>query len=161
MLMKGLAGIDNETRHEAMLVLGRRVFGSQILSGHEKSRAFPLTARKILALYHEDPGDGLTFYYRAAMLGRLYRFITEQSLDPEGFSFEPPRPIAFFPGTFDPFTLSHKASCAPSRDLGSRCCRHRRFSWSKRTQPYRIRRRIAAMSVADEFYVHIFPEDSR
>ena len=39
MLMKGLAGIDNETRHEAMLVLGRRVFGSQILSGHEKSRA--------------------------------------------------------------------------------------------------------------------------
>lgn len=56
MLMKGLAGIDNETRHEAMLVLGRRVFGSQILSGHEKSRAFPLTARKILALYHEDPG---------------------------------------------------------------------------------------------------------
>ena len=33
------------------------------------------------------------------------------------------------------------------------------FSWSKRTQPYRIRRRIAAMSVADEFHVHIFPED--
>lgn len=33
------------------------------------------------------------------------------------------------------------------------------FSWSKRTQPYRIRRRIAAMSVADEFHVQIFPED--
>ena len=33
------------------------------------------------------------------------------------------------------------------------------FSWSKRTQPYRVRREIAAMSVADEFYVHIFPED--
>lgn len=160
MLMKGLAGIDNETRHEAMLVLGRRVFGSQILSGHEKSRAFPLTARKILALYHEDPGDGLTFYYRAAMLGRLYRFITEQSLDPEGFSFEPPRPIAFFPGTFDPFTLSHKGIVRAIRDLGFEVLLAiDEFSWSKRTQPYRIRRRIAAMSVADEFYVHIFPED--
>lgn len=94
------------------------------------------------------------------MLGRLYRFITEQSLDPEGFSFEPPRPIAFFPGTFDPFTLSHKGIVRAIRDLGFEVLLAiDEFSWSKRTQPYRIRRRIAAMSVADEFYVHIFPED--
>ena len=33
------------------------------------------------------------------------------------------------------------------------------FSWSKKTQPHRVRRRIASMSVADEFHVHIFPED--
>ena len=33
------------------------------------------------------------------------------------------------------------------------------FSWSKKTQPHRVRRRIARLSVADEFHVHIFPED--
>ncbi len=42
MLMRGLAGIDGETRQEAMLVLGQRVFGSAQLSNGEKSRAFPL-----------------------------------------------------------------------------------------------------------------------
>lgn len=31
------------------------------------------------------------------------------------------------------------------------------FSWSKKTQPSLIRRRIASMSVADEFHVHLFP----
>ena len=41
MLMRGLAGIDGETRQEAMLVLGQRVFGSAQLSSGEKSRAFP------------------------------------------------------------------------------------------------------------------------
>ena len=42
------------------------------------------------------------------MLGRVYRFLTEQRLVHGGFPVEEPRPIAFFPGTFDPFTLSHK-----------------------------------------------------
>ncbi len=33
------------------------------------------------------------------------------------------------------------------------------FSWSKKTQPHRIRRRLASISTADEFHVQIFPED--
>ena len=51
------------------------------------------------------------------MLGRLYRFLTAQRLR-GGFTFEAPRPIAFFPGTFDPFTLSHKAIVRTIRDRG-------------------------------------------
>ena len=159
MLMRGLAGIDGETRQEAMLVLGQRVFGSAQLSNGEKSRAFPLTARKLLTTCRQEDGDALSFYYRASMLGRLYRFLTAQRLR-GGFTFEAPRPIAFFPGTFDPFTLSHKAIVRTIRDRGFEVLLAiDEFSWSKRTQPYRIRRRIAAMSVADEFHVHIFPED--
>ncbi len=159
MLMRGLAGIDGETRQEAMLVLGQRVFGSAQLSNGEKSRAFPLTARKLLTTCRQEDGDALSFYYRASMLGRLYRFLTAQRLR-GGFTFEAPRPIAFFPGTFDPFTLSHKAIVRTIRDRGFEVLLAiDEFSWSKRTQPYRIRRRIAAMSVADEFHVQIFPED--
>ena len=160
LLMRGLSGIDGATRQEALFVLGRRVFGSGELGRHEKRRAFMLTQRKLLSAQDEFPGEGLTFYYRAAMLGKLYRFITEERLFHKGFDFGAPRPVAFFPGTFDPFTLSHKGIVRAIRDAGFEVLLAiDEFSWSKRTQPYRIRREIAAMSVADEFYVHIFPED--
>ncbi len=136
------------------------MFGSEILGRHEKRRAFLLTMKKLLVLLREDQGDELTFYYRAAMLGRLYRFLTEQDILHDGFHFEPPRPVAFFPGTFDPFTLSHKGIVRAIRDLGYEVLLAiDEFSWSKKTQPHRIRRRLASISTADEFHVQIFPED--
>ena len=160
LLMRGLSGIDGATRQEALFVLGRRVFGSGELGRHEKRRAFMLTQRKLLSAQDEFPGEGLTFYYRAAMLGKLYRFITEEHLFHKGFDFGAPRPVAFFPGTFDPFTLSHKGIVRAIRDQGFEVLLAiDEFSWSKKTQPYRLRRRIAAMAVADVFHVSIFPED--
>ena len=160
LLMRGLSGIDGATRQEALFVLGRRVFGSGELGHHEKRRAFMLTQRKLLSAQDEFPGEGLTFYYRAAMLGKLYRFITEERLFHKGFDFGAPRPVAFFPGTFDPFTLSHKGIVRAIRDQGFEVLLAiDEFSWSKKTQPYRLRRRIAAMAVADVFHVSIFPED--
>ena len=160
LLMRGLSGIDGATRQEALFVLGRRVFGSGELGRHEKCRAFMLTQRKLLSAQDEFPGEGLTFYYRAAMLGKLYRFITEERLFHKGFDFGAPRPVAFFPGTFDPFTLSHKGIVRAIRDQGFEVLLAiDEFSWSKKTQPYRLRRRIAAMAVADVFHVSIFPED--
>ena len=160
MLLKGLAGFRAEVRQEALFVLGRHVFGSETLGRHEKRRAFLLTLKKILALMGEEQASELTFYYRAAMLGRVYRFLTEQELLHGGFRFEPPRPAAFFPGTFDPFTLSHKGIVQAIRNLGYEVMLAiDEFSWSKKTQPHRVRRRIAAISTAGEFHVHLFPED--
>ena len=160
MLMKGLAGSRSPARQEALYVLRHHLFGSRILSSHEKRRAFLLTGKKILALTEEDPGDELTFYYRAAMLGQLYRFITRQEMLHGGFPTEEPRKLAFFPGTFDPFTLSHKGIVQAIRDLGYEVLLAiDEFSWSKKTQPHRIRRKIASISVADEFHVHISPEN--
>ena len=160
MLMKGTAGIDAGTRQEAMYLLGRYVFGSATLDEEKKRRAFRLTVRRILVLCGEEGESGLSFYYRAFMLGKLYRFLVEQELYHGAMTFAPPRPVAFFPGTFDPFTLSHKGIVRAIRDAGFEVLLAiDEFSWSKRTQPYRIRREIAAMSVADEFHVHIFPED--
>jgi len=160
MLMKGLAGFRAGVRQEALFVLGRHVFGSETLGVHEKRRAFLLTVKKILALLREDQADELTFYYRAAMLGRSYRFLTEQEILHGGFRFEPPRPVAFFPGTFDPFTLSHKGIVQAIRDMGYEVLLAiDEFSWSKKTQPHRVRRRLAAISTADQFHVYVFPEN--
>ena len=68
--------------------------------------------------------------------------------------------MAFFPGTFDPFTLSHKGIVRAIRDLGYEVLLAiDEFSWSKKTQPHRIRRRLASIATADEFHVSIFPEN--
>ena len=159
MLLKGLAAFHDDVRHEALQVIGDRVFGSARLSEEEKRRTFTLAAKKLLFLLYEDLGGELTFFYRAAALLRVFRFITAQRLLGGGFRFPEPRNIAFFPGTFDPFTLSHKGIVQAMLDLGFEVMLAiDEFSWSKRTQPHRVRRRIAALSTADLFHVHIFPE---
>ena len=160
MMMKGLAATSSSVRQEALRVLGDSVFGSEVLSSHEKRRAFSLAAQKILFLMREDSSGDLTFYYRAAALGHIYRFVKEQELTHGGFKFQSREKVAFFPGTFDPFTLSHKGIVSAIRDLGFEVMLSiDEFSWSKKTQPHRIRRRIASISTADLFHVHIFPED--
>ena len=60
----------------------------------------------------------MTFFYRAAALADINRFISLWRLDHGPFSFLRPQKIAFFPGTFDPFTLSHKGIVHAIRDLG-------------------------------------------
>lgn len=68
--------------------------------------------------------------------------------------------VAFFPGTFDPFTLSHKEIVREIRDLGYEVfLAVDEFSWSKKAQPHLIRRQIVSMSVADEFHVNLFPDE--
>lgn len=122
MLMKRLAGSDGGARQEAMFVLGRRVFGSGSLGEHEKRQAFLLTEQKLLETCYEEAEDALTFYYRASMLGRVYRFMTEQRLFHGGFPFEEPRPIAFSPAPSIPSPCPTRASSGPSGTGASRCC---------------------------------------
>lgn len=81
-------------------------------------------------------------------------------MDYSAFTFSAHRKIAFFPGTFDPFTLSHKGIVQAIRDLGFEVyLAIDEFSWSKKTQPSLIRRQIVSMSVADEFHVYLFPNN--
>ncbi len=57
-------------------------------------------------------------------------------MDHGPFAFTHPRKIAFFPGTFDPFTLSHKGIVHAIRDLGFEVyLAVDEFSWSKRPSP--------------------------
>lgn len=159
MLLGALANFREPVRQEALLVIGQTLFGSSRLSEHEKRRIFSLSFKKLLFLICEYSEGELTFFYRAAALNHIYRFITEQSLRSDGFDFDRRDRVAFFPGTFDPFTLSHKGIVRAIRDLGFEVMLAiDEFSWSKKTQPRLIRRQIVSMSVADEFHVHVFPD---
>ncbi len=161
LLLQGLAHYREAVRQEALLVTGKLLFESPALDMEEKARLFSLSYRKLLFLTQEAPRqDGLTFFYRAAALAHINRFIALRRLDHGPFSFEAPRKVAFFPGTFDPFTLSHKGIVHAIRDLGFEVyLAVDEFSWSKKAQPHLIRRQIVNLSIADDFHVHLFPDD--
>ena len=118
MLLTGMASYREKVRQEAMLVIGQSVFGSRILSRQGKKSIFALACRKILFQLVENRGGELTHFYRAASLSNLYRFITEYRLLEGAFDLSMRTRVAFFPGTFDPFTLSHKGIARIIRDLG-------------------------------------------
>ena len=162
LLLQGLAHYREAVRQEALLVIGNFLFEYDVLSMDEKARLFALCFRKLRFLIQEAPlqADPLTFFYRAAALADIYRFIAYRRLDHGPFTFEKPRKVAFFPGTFDPFTLSHKGIVHAIRDLGFDVyLAVDEFSWSKKAQPHLIRRQIVNLSVAGDFNVHLFPDD--
>ena len=162
LLLQGLAHYRETVRQEPLLVTGKLLFESPLLDMEEKARLFSLSYRKLLFLTQESSSqrDGLTFFYRAAALACINRFIALRRLDQGPFTFEKPRKIAFFPGTFDPFTLSHKGIVHAIRDLGFEVyLAVDEFSWSKKAQPHLIRRQIVNLSVAGDFHVHLFPDD--
>ncbi len=160
LLLQGLAHYREAVRQEALLVIGNFLFEHEVLSMDEKARLFGLCFRKLRFLIQEAPqqSDSLTFFYRASALADIYRFISYRRLDHGPFSFESPRKVAFFPGTFDPFTLSHKGIVHAIRDMGFDVyLAVDEFSWSKKAQPHLIRRQIVNLSVAGDFNVHLFP----
>ncbi len=162
LLLQGLAHYRETVRQEALLVTGKLLFESPLLNMEEKARLFSLSYRKLLFLTQESTSrqDGLTFFYRAAALAHINRFIALRRLDHGPFTFEKPRKVAFFPGTFDPFTLSHKGIVHAIRDLGFEVyLAVDEFSWSKKAQPHLIRRQIVNLSIAGDFHVHLFPDD--
>ncbi len=160
LLLLGLAHYREAVRQEALLVTGKLLFEAPVLPMDEKARLFALSYRKLLFLAQGGDAGSLTFFYRAAALAHINRFIALHRLDHGPFTFEKPRLIAFFPGTFDPFTLSHKGIVRAIRDLGFEVyLAVDEFSWSKKAQPHLIRRQIVNLSVAGDFHVHLFPDD--
>ena len=158
MLLAGMANYREIVRQEALLVMGQKVFGSKLLHIAEKRSVFNAACTKIFFQLKENPGGELTHFYRAACLSNLYRFITEYRLMVGEFDMHTRKKVAFFPGTFDPFTLSHKGIAKIIRDMGFDVYLSvDEFSWSKKAQPHFIRRPIVNMSTADEFHIHLFP----
>ena len=160
LILKGLASCMEPVRQEALRVLGEDLFASETLCYEDKTSLFTLLAKKLIFLIYEQPEQELTFFYTAAALSHIYRFAVRHRIESGPFRFESRNRAAFFPGTFDPFSLSHKGIVTAIRDLGMEVyLAIDEFSWSKKAQPSLIRRQIVSMSVADEFDVYLFPHD--
>lgn len=160
MLLKGLANYRYVVSQEAFLVIGQYIFGSKELELEEKNIIFQIIYKKMLTLIVDNEITELSFFNSAAALNHIYRFISNYIFENKTFKMANFEKVAFFPGTFDPFSLSHKGIVTEIRNLGFEVyLALDEFSWSKKTQPRMIRRKIISMSVADEGNVYLFPDD--
>lgn len=159
MLCSGLVHYDPEVVEEALYIVGHAVFGYENSEESQKTMYFADLCRKILTSMNPD-GMGVYTFYHAAALNHIYRFLAEFRHRGGALPAEPAQKIAFFPGTFDPFSLGHKAIVREIAGMGFRVyLAVDEFSWSKRTQPWYIRRKIVEMSIADIQEAYLFPED--
>ena len=160
MLLKGLANYHEVVSREAIMVTGKYIFGTEELSGEEKFDAFRQIYKKMLTLMSGIEEYDMTFFTNAAALNHIYRFISDYRFCCGEMELAVNDNVAFFPGTFDPFSLSHKGIVQAIRDEGFEVyLALDEFSWSKKTQPRMLRRRIISMSVADEADVFLFADD--
>ena len=160
LLLKGLSSYREPVRRETLRILGEELFASAAMAYEEKTALFTLIAKKLLCLISEKEERELTFFYTAAALSHIYRFLVLHKIEDGPFRFVIPDRVAFFPGTFDPFSLSHKGIVQAIRNMGFEVyLAIDEFSWSKKAQPALVRRQIVNMSVADEFNVYLFPHD--
>jgi len=159
-ILSGLANYNTQVKQEAFLIIGQYIFGSNILDLKEKHKIFLLIYKKLLTLINEKEIGDLFFFNNSSSFNHIYRFINDYEFYYKDFEIKSNKNVAFFPGTFDPFSLSHKGIVTAIRNLGYEVYLSvDEFSWSKKVQPRMIRRQIINMSIADELGVFLFPDD--
>ncbi|OPJ56467.1 cytidyltransferase [Alkalithermobacter paradoxus] len=156
-LLNGLANYNSSIKRFSFKIIGTDIFGCSVLDVEEKKNIFRLMAKKMLNLLGNINANELDFLSISVGLNNIYRFISDLE---SNISLTRPTKIAFFPGTFDPFSLSHKEIAKKIESLGFEVyLAVDEFSWSKRTQPNMFRRNIINMSISDELNIFLYPED--
>lgn len=160
LLCISMASYNIDVKNEALKVISSILFKSNILDLKDKFKLFNIVGKKILTFLDYNKKDEFLFYNNAASLNHIYKFLSEYQYN-YGFKITKEKEkIAFFPGSFDPFSLSHKNIAIEIRNLGFKVyLAVDEFSWSKRTEPHTFRRNIINMSIANEKDIYIFPDD--
>lgn len=159
-ILNGMASYNKEIKTEAFRILASQVFNSSQLLLEEKGHIFSLISKKILTLLSQKEEDKFLFLNNSASLNHVYRFMLDYEFYQGQLEVPSRDKVAFFPGSFDPFSLSHKEIALEIRDLGFEVyLAVDEFSWSKRTQPHSFRRDIINMTIAQEKDIFLFPSE--
>ena len=160
MLLSGMADYRSAVSQEAFQVIGQYVFGTDRISLDAKAQIFRILHKKMLTLIEDRRDNNLRFFTNAASLNHIYRFISDYQFFRGELQLKEIGRAAFFPGTFDPFSLGHKGIIEEIRREGFEVyLALDEFSWSKSTQARMYRRKIMTMTAADVSDVYIFPDD--
>lgn len=160
LLLNGMASFDEEIKTEAFRIVGSQIFNSNRLLLEEKYFIFTRIGKKILTLLTKKEDDEFIFLNNSASLNNIYRFILDYEFIYGPIELITNKKVAFFPGSFDPFSLSHKKIATEINRQGFEVhLAVDEFSWSKRTQPHRFRRDIINMTIAHEKDIFLFPSE--
>ena len=159
-MIRAYAHYNKELSRDAFWDMGRFIFNSTIMPMEQKDFLFLHCYKKLFIMLTENTEGNLDFYSNAAVLNHIYRYIGLHQFMQGDFLFTERSKVCFYPGTFDPFSLGHKAVAQKIRDMGFDVyLALDEFSWSKHTQPRLLRRKIMNMSVANEENIYPFPDD--
>jgi nicotinic acid mononucleotide adenylyltransferase len=158
-ILNGLADYNYQVKQASFTIIGKYIFGNRNLTLEIKEHFFQIIGKKLLTLITDNKNQELLFLNNSAGLNHIYRFISDYSFFIGKIKIEIPEKVAFFPGTFDPFSLSHKEIVRKIKEDGFQVFLSLdEFSWSKQTLPTLLRRNIINMSIADELDVYIYPD---
>lgn len=159
LLLSGMAHFREKTATLGLWCFTQLLKDPQ-LSPQKKHRLLGLLLLKTYSILRSDQHHTLLYKtMRRYFLESLFTLLSEEELD-NFFSINRYDRIAFFPGSFDPFSLGHKAIAMEVAARGYEVyLAIDEFSWSKSTSPNLVRREILSLSIADEFHLHIFPRE--
>lgn len=159
LLLNGIGHFKDSTASTGLWFV-LKLLDEPALSLEKKSHVLNLLLLKIYGILQSDQHSNITYVFmRRYFLKKLFAFFSEHP--PEGYLvLRMHERIAFFPGTFDPFSSGHKAIAMEVAAMGYEVfLAVDEFSWSKATTANLIRREILNLSIADEFHLHVFPRE--
>ncbi len=155
-MFNGLFHYKPAISQHAIRVFGRSIYRRK-LDQRVAALVFKRALKKLLVAMTRESDQFFTHLTKAATLNALSYRLNRYSGEAADQIFAAPQKVAFFPGSYDPFSKAHLKSAVAIRDLGFEVyLAVDEFSWSKRTQPNRIRRKIVEMSIADEYDIYLF-----
>lgn len=153
----GMASYKPGIAREAFFLTGQTIFAHVGMEAPFPAAMLLRLARKALISLNRKNAYADDFYNYSAVR-YIYRNLENHSSVICG-SEQPPR-IAFFSGSFDPFSRGHKAIAREVAEMGYRVYLDAHdFSWYKKLQPKEIRRQIIYLSISDLENVILFPDD--
>ncbi|MDY0236227.1 MAG: cytidyltransferase [Gudongella sp.] len=160
LLLVPLASYKLELKTESLRVIASTIFNSNELCLQDKMFVFKRLAKKILTLIEDSKNNNFSFYNNAASLNHIYRFVSEYEYNYGSLDMQILEDVAFFPGSFDPFSLGHREIAKEIRKHGFEVyLAVDEFSWSKRTEAHQLRRNIINMTIAKEDGIYLFPKE--
>jgi len=160
LILNGMVSFNDDIKTEAFRIIAWDIFNSKKLNLKQKYNIFKYIAKKVLTLIDEMEDDEFMLLINSASLNHIYRFIADYEFQFGKFTLESTNKVAFFPGSFDPFSLSHKEIALEIRNHGFEVyLAVDEFSWSKRVQPHKYRKNIISMTIGHEKDIYLFPSD--
>lgn len=158
-LLNGLVHYQHKVSHRAFYYIAMQIFGNGDIALAVRGALYAIVGKKVLTCTNEDIKQESSLS-NAVAYQAIYNFVMQFEGVYGSLRVDIPQRAAFFPGTFDPFSLAHLNSAKSIRDLGFEVyLATDEFSWSKRTQPNTVRRKIVSMSIADDYHIYAFPKE--
>ena len=156
-LSTGMASYKPRIAKEAFFLTGQSVFAQVEITEPCAMTSLLRLARKALISLSRKKAPANDFYNYTA-IKHVADNLAAHAAEIE--KCKKPRKIAFFSGSFDPFSRGHKAIAQEVARMGYTVYLDTHdFAWYKKLQPKEIRRQIMYLSISDLESVLLFPKD--